>query len=93
MSIEVAYNAWAKQYDTNENKTRDLDLKATAETLEKYEFKSVLELGCGTAKNTIWLLSKAECVVGLDFSEEMLRIAKKKITNKVFAPYGVTNEK
>ena len=81
MSIEFAYNAWAEQYDTNENKTRDLDLTATVETLKKYEFKSVLELGCGTAKNTIWLLSKAECVVGLDFSEEMLRIAQEKIND------------
>ncbi|ALM08202.1 methyltransferase type 11 [Sediminicola sp. YIK13] len=81
MSIEKAYNSWAGQYDTNANKTRDLDIKATIETLSKYKFKHVLELGCGTGKNTGWLLSKAERVIGLDFSQEMLTIAKEKITD------------
>ncbi len=81
MSIEKAYNSWAEQYDTNENKTRDLDIKATVKTLSKYNFKFVLELGCGTGKNTGWLLNKAEQVIGLDFSEEMLNIAKEKITD------------
>ena len=81
MSIEKAYNAWAEHYDTNDNKTRDLDIKATIETLSKYAFNSVLELGCGTGKNTKWLLTKAERVIGIDFSEEMLRFAKEKISD------------
>ena len=80
MSIEKAYNSWANQYDTNENKTRDLDSKATIETLSKYEFKQVLELGCGTGKNTEWLVKKAVRIVGLDFSQQMLAVAKNKIT-------------
>ncbi len=81
MSIEKAYNSWAEQYDTNKNKTRDLDIKSTIETLSKYEFKNVLELGCGTGKNTAWLLTKAERIIGLDFSQEMLDKAKEKITD------------
>ena len=81
MSIEKAYDAWAGQYDTNENKTRDLDQKATRETLSKYPFKKVLELGCGTGKNTGWLLQNAEQVIGLDFSQEMLNMARAKITD------------
>ena len=81
MSIEKAYNSCAEQYDTNENKTRDLDIKATIETLSKYKFKYVLELGCGTGKNTGWLLNNAEQVIGLDFSQKMLNIAKEKTTD------------
>ena len=81
MSIEKAYNSWAEQYDTNENRTRDIDIKSTVETLSKYNFKTVLELGCGTGKNTDWLLKKAERIIGLDFSQEMLDIAKEKIIN------------
>ena len=42
MSIEKAYNIWANQYDTNENRTRDLDKISTIETLTKYNFESVL---------------------------------------------------
>ncbi len=45
----------------------------------KYEFENVLELGCGTGKNTEWLITKAKFVIGLDFSEEMLNKAKSKI--------------
>lgn len=80
MSIERAYNIWAKQYDTNRNRTRDLDKLATIETLSKYDFESVLELGCGTGKNTKYLLKKAKRIIGLDFSQEMLNKAKEKIT-------------
>ena len=82
MTIEDAYNTWANQYDTNENITRDLDQKATIATLSKYHFKDVLELGFGTGKNTQWLLTKAERIIGLDFSDEMLEIAKSKISDR-----------
>jgi len=82
MSIDKSYNTWAKQYDTNENKTRDLDKKATIETLSKYDFDYVLELGCGTGKNSEWLITKAKFVIGLDFSQEMLNKAKSKITSE-----------
>ena len=82
MDIENAYNIWSSNYDTNKNKTRDLDKKVTQETLSKYSFKNVLELGCGTGKNTRWLLSVGAEVIGLDFSQEMLTIAKESITDK-----------
>ena len=82
MSIENAYNIWAHQYDTNVNRTRDLDKKCTIETLNNLVFKNVLELGCGTGKNTELLLNKAEKIIGLDFSQEMLNKAKEKISDK-----------
>lgn len=81
MSVEKAYDSWSAQYDTNENKTRDLDRQSTMETLSRYDFKNVLELGCGTGKNTAYLLQKASKVIGLDFSQEMLHLAKAKITD------------
>lgn len=81
MSIEKSYNLWAEQYDTNKNKTRDLDKIATIKTLNKYSFNNVLELGCGTGKNTIWLLEKAQQIIAVDFSEEMMKKATKKIAN------------
>ncbi|MBO6621213.1 MAG: class I SAM-dependent methyltransferase [Balneola sp.] len=81
MCIKESYNSWAEQYDSNKNKTRDLDIKSTIETLSRYNFKNVLELGCGTGKNTFWLLNKAERIIGLDFSTEMLKIAKEKVVS------------
>ncbi len=82
MSIEKAYDSWSSQYDTNQNKTRDLDKKVTREVLDNVKFNTVLELGCGTGKNTNWLQSKAEHILGVDFSEEMLNIAREKIKTK-----------
>ena len=81
MSIERAYASWAMQYDTNYNRTRDLDRKVTITTLSNYDFKNVLELGCGTGKNTEWLLNKAVRIIGIDFSQEMLDIAKSKLSD------------
>tara|TARA_Y100000768_G_C23921137_1_gene655003 strand:+ start:448 stop:1074 length:627 start_codon:yes stop_codon:yes gene_type:complete len=74
-----AYDSWAYQYDSNINQTRDLDKIATIESLSNLNFLNVLELGCGSGKNTEWLSTKADKLVGLDFSKNMLNLAKKKI--------------
>lgn len=79
METRQAYNIWALQYDTNVNKTRDLEAHALKDTLENISFKTCLEIGCGTGKNTEWLISKASHITAVDFSEEMLARATKKI--------------
>ena len=76
------YNAWAYQYDNNINPTRDLDKTVTKEFLSNIDFFKVLELGCGSGKNTEWLITKADKLVGLDFSKNMLNLARSKITSK-----------
>ena len=80
MNVQNAYNEWAEQYDTNQNKTRDLEALVLRETLGSLVFSSCLEIGCGTGKNTVWLQTKATQVVAVDFSEEMLSKAKEKIS-------------
>ena len=78
------YNAWAYQYDYDINPTRDLDKTVTMESLSNIDFFKVLELGCGSGKNTEWLITKADKLVGLDFSKNMLDQARKKVkTDKV----------
>ena len=57
MNIREAYNHWSAQYDTNMNPTRDLEGVALREMLADLSFKQVLEIGCGTGKNTAWLLT------------------------------------
>ena len=81
MSIEKAYDNWSEQYDTNKNRTRDLDKIATGKILNDIFPKRILELGCGTGKNTEWFASKAEEILAVDFSEKMLELARHKITN------------
>ncbi|WP_282115956.1 class I SAM-dependent DNA methyltransferase [Cellulophaga baltica] len=92
MSIKKAYNDWAEGYDVNSNKTIDLDKKASMETLRKLNFSKVIELGCGTGKNTAFLLEKADEIIALDFSENMLAKAKEKIKDErvVFKKRDIT---
>ena len=78
--VQQAYNSWAQQYDSNENKTRDLEARSLRETLAPLSFAHCLEIGCGTGKNTVWLMEKAATVTAVDLSEEMLSKAKEKIT-------------
>lgn len=80
MNNQQAYNAWSKTYDTVENKTRDIEAKALRELIKPNELLDILEIGCGTGKNTEYLLTKAKHLIGADFSTEMLEKAKAKIT-------------
>jgi ubiquinone/menaquinone biosynthesis C-methylase UbiE len=92
MEVKNAYNIWAAQYDTNSNKTRDLEAISLRSTLADFKFQHCLEIGCGTGKNTGFLLLNAQQVTAVDFSEEMLKKAKEKIkaTNVQFVQADIT---
>lgn len=94
MNIKEAYNKWSEQYDTNENKTRDLEALALIETVADYTFQNCLEVGCGTGKNTGFLLTRANHITAIDLSAEMLAKAKQKIqSDKVdFQQFDIMNE-
>ena len=79
MDNQQAYNSWSKTYDTVENKTRDLEARALRESISGGNL-NILEIGCGTGKNTEFLQTKAKYLIGADFSAEMLAQAKAKIT-------------
>ena len=94
MDIGNAYNSWSSQYDTNENKTRDLEALALKKILQGKSFKHCLEIGCGTGKNTAWLLTICDQITAIDLSKGMLEIAKNKIqSDKVnFIEVDITND-
>jgi ubiquinone/menaquinone biosynthesis C-methylase UbiE len=79
MSIQEAYDQWAAIYDTGTNLTRDLDRVVTENALLNLAFKSVIELGCGTGKNTVLLSQIAETVYAMDFSENTIQQAREKL--------------
>jgi len=79
MNIQDSYNRWSDIYDTDSNLTRDLDAQITRELLAKQHFGSILELGCGTGKNTVFFAEIGEHVHALDFLQEMINKAKEKI--------------
>lgn len=94
MEVKDAYNSWSVQYDTNLNKTRDLEAESIRSVLSAYSFSNCLEIGCGTGKNTEWLITKAAHVVAIDLSEGMLAKAREKISssNVQFYQADITGE-
>lgn len=81
MNVRQAYDSWSKNYDTVENKTRDLEARALREMIAGDDL-DILEIGCGTGKNTEFLQTKAKYLIGADFSAQMLERAKQKITSE-----------
>ena len=78
MKVKQAYDAWSGTYDDDRNLTRDLDQEIMQRTLAQSRYRLVLEIGCGTGKNTAQLETIAEKVIALDFSWRMIRRAKEK---------------
>jgi ubiquinone/menaquinone biosynthesis C-methylase UbiE len=78
VEVQQAYTAWSSTYDQDRNLTRDLDEVVTRQALAGLHFKSILEIGCGTGKNTTLLAQIGEQVLSLDFSEAMIAKARAK---------------
>lgn len=79
MNIQQAYNTWADSCDTVQNKTRDLEARAIRTVVPRGHFSEIIELGCGTGKNTELLATRAAYLTAVDFSQEMLRKAQRKL--------------
>lgn len=79
MNIQKAYDDWSSSYDTDENLTRDLDGQITRQLLANQRFNYILEIGCGTGKNTSFLAQIGARVQALDFSEGMIQKAREKV--------------
>ena len=79
MNTPEAYTRWSTTYDADRNLTRDLDQLVTHNVLDGLSCHSVLEIGCGTGKNTRLLVDVGRLVCALDLSVGMLNQARVKI--------------
>jgi ubiquinone/menaquinone biosynthesis C-methylase UbiE len=79
MTIQDAYTTWSVSYDDDRNRTRDLDQEVTAAALGGQRYAAIVEIGCGTGKNTALLAQVGEQVTALDFSAGMLARAREKV--------------
>ena len=77
--IATAYDRWAKTYDTDLNRTRELAAAVLRQSNLRLAGRDVIEIGCGTGHNTEWLAERASSVLAMDFSEGMLRQAKARV--------------
>ena len=92
MNVQQAYDLWSANYDADHNLTRDLDQTVTESMLGNLHVSSVLEIGCGTGKNTPLLAKIGDKVTAVDFSAGMIAQAKAKITapNVTFQAADIT---
>ncbi|MBT3981967.1 MAG: class I SAM-dependent methyltransferase [Bacteriovoracaceae bacterium] len=80
--MSVFGELYAKCYDlVYESKEYDSEVDYVSSLIKKYagNSKSILDLGCGTGKHAELFLNKGHSVHGVDLSDEMLEIAKKRI--------------
>lgn len=79
--VSAAYDEWAETYDSVSNRTRDLDAAVVQGLRDVVAGRDILELGCGTGKNTAWLAEVAATVTAVDFSPGMLAEARARISS------------
>jgi len=87
---ELAYDQIAREYS---NKKRGLYPKKDLERFISYlsPASSILDLGCGPGQASKVFCNKKYLVTGLDFSEEMIKIAKQEAPNAKFIHEDILN--
>jgi ubiquinone/menaquinone biosynthesis C-methylase UbiE len=86
-SWDDASDAWIDFVRTGKDICRDyLNNPAMFELLEDVSGKRLLDLGCGEGYNTRLMARKGAEVVGVDFSEKMIRLAREEETKE---PLGI----
>ena len=77
--IRAAYDSWSVTYEKDTNLTRDIDREVTRQALAGTHFNAILEIGCGTGKNTSLLAQIGKDVHAVDFSKGMLAKARERV--------------
>lgn len=78
-TIRDAYDRWSQNYDNQRNLTRDLDAALLPELAPPLSGRLVVEVGCGTGKNSQWLATQCARLIGVDFSAGMLQLARRRV--------------
>src|SRR5258705_6320306 len=76
--VADAYDRWSRQYDDDQNATRDLDAFVLRQVPLHLAGARVLEVGCGTGKNSASLASQARALIAPDFSPAMHDVARRR---------------
>jgi ubiquinone/menaquinone biosynthesis C-methylase UbiE len=77
-SVQAGYDRWAQVYDHDVNPLLALEEPLVRMAIGDPSGKSVLDLGCGTGRHTLWLARSGAKVVAVDLSAGMLAEARTK---------------
>jgi len=76
--VRVGYDRWSAVYDHDANPLPPLEEPLVHAAFGEVAGLSVLDLGCGTGRHSLWLAQSGATVTALDFSEGMLAEARRK---------------
>ena len=79
-----AYDSWSAAYDTDLNPHLALEHEAVVGLVGPRKGMRILDAGCGTGRYAAEFASKGAQVVGIDFSERMLEVARGKLPQASF---------
>jgi malonyl-CoA O-methyltransferase len=77
-AIQRGYDRWSLVYDHDANPLPALEEPFVREAVGDPRGLRALDLGCGTGRHALWLAATGASVTAVDFSEGMLREARRK---------------
>lgn len=81
---EAGYAQWADDYDAPGNDTIELEEPVVQRLLDGLSDGPVLDAACGTGRHTAGLRERGRSVIGVDASEAMLGLARRKLPDVDF---------
>jgi ubiquinone/menaquinone biosynthesis C-methylase UbiE len=79
VSAFEGYQRWAASYDSTPNPVVAMDQRQTMSFLAPLRGEAVLDAGCGTGHSLARIAAAGARPVGLDFSVEMLKVARRRL--------------
>lgn len=76
--VRDGYDRWAPVYDHDANPLQALEEPHVRALMGDVRGRTVLDLGCGTGRHTLWLAAQGADVTAVDFSDGMLAEARRK---------------
>lgn len=87
-----AYKKWAKSYDSHPNPHTLVEHKDFLILTDPHRNEIILDAACGTGKYTVEFYKAGAKVIGLDFCENMLNMARIKIPQVKFVRHNLNNK-
>ncbi|KKQ27146.1 MAG: hypothetical protein US42_C0014G0043 [Candidatus Magasanikbacteria bacterium GW2011_GWC2_37_14] len=75
---QKAYDKWAPAYDTDPNPHILLEHDDVLKLMAPKRHEKILDAGCGTGKYSVEFHKKDADIIGIDFSKQMLEVARNK---------------